>query len=41
MTGNVAFLGLGVAGARSPDAWAILTVMAAFAVGVYLSAHIV
>jgi uncharacterized membrane protein YoaK (UPF0700 family) len=41
MTGNVAFLGLRVAGARSPDAWAILTAMAAFAVGVYLSARIV
>jgi uncharacterized membrane protein YoaK (UPF0700 family) len=41
MTGNVAFLGLRVAGARSPGAFAILTVMAAFAVGVYVSAHIV
>ena len=41
MTGNVAFLGLRVAGARSPYAAAILAAMAAFAVGVYVSAHIV
>ena len=41
MTGNVAFLGLRVAGARSPYAAAILAAMAAFVVGVYLSAHIV
>jgi uncharacterized membrane protein YoaK (UPF0700 family) len=41
MTGNIAFLGLRVAGARSPGAGAILAAMGAFAVGVYLSARIV
>ena len=37
MTGNIAFLGLLVAGASAPGAVAILVSMAAFAVGVYLS----
>ena len=41
MTGNIAFLGLRVAGAGAPGAVAILVSMAAFAVGVYLSARIV
>ena len=42
MTGNIAFLGLRVAGAsRSPGAVAIIVSMAAFAVGVYVSTRIV
>jgi uncharacterized membrane protein YoaK (UPF0700 family) len=41
MTGNIAFLGLRVAGVRSPGAVAILSSMAGFAVGVYLSTRIV
>ncbi len=41
MTGNIAFLGLRVAGAGGPGAVAILVSMAAFAVGVYLSTRIV
>jgi uncharacterized membrane protein YoaK (UPF0700 family) len=42
MTGNIAFLGLRVAGAiTAPGIVAILTSMAAFAVGVYLSTRIV
>src|ERR1700682_3212933 len=42
MTGNIAFLGLRVAGAsRSPGGVAIFVSMAAFAVGVYLSTRIV
>ena len=41
MTGNIAFLGLRVAGARAPGAVAILVSMAAFAVGVYLATRIV
>jgi uncharacterized membrane protein YoaK (UPF0700 family) len=41
MTGNIAFLGLRVAGAAAPGWVAIVTSMAAFAVGVYLSALIV
>jgi uncharacterized membrane protein YoaK (UPF0700 family) len=42
MTGNIAFLGLRVSGAsRAPGAVAILTSMAAFAVGVYVSTRIV
>jgi uncharacterized membrane protein YoaK (UPF0700 family) len=41
MTGNIAFLGLRVAGANAPGNVAILTAMAAFAVGVYLSTLIV
>lgn len=41
MTGNIAFLGLRVAGARSPGGWAILSAICAFALGVYLSARIV
>jgi uncharacterized membrane protein YoaK (UPF0700 family) len=41
MTGNVAFLGLRVAGAPAPGAVAILTSMAAFAAGVYLSTLVV
>jgi uncharacterized membrane protein YoaK (UPF0700 family) len=41
MTGNIAFLGLRVAGAGGPGVVAILVSMAAFAVGVYLSTRIV
>ncbi len=41
MTGNVVFLALRVAGAGPPGAVAIVISMAAFAVGVYLSARIV
>src|ERR1700680_4087718 len=41
MTGNIAFLGLRVAGASAPGAVAILVSMAAFAIGVYLSTRIV
>ncbi len=41
MTGNIAFLGLRVAGAPAPGAVAILASMAGFAVGVYLSTRIV
>jgi uncharacterized membrane protein YoaK (UPF0700 family) len=42
MTGNIAFLGLRVAGAGgAPGAVSILVSMAAFAVGVYLSTRIV
>ena len=41
MTGNIAFLGLRVAGAGGPDSVAILVSMAAFAVGVYVSTCIV
>jgi uncharacterized membrane protein YoaK (UPF0700 family) len=41
MTGNIAFLGLRVAGAGAPGAVAILVSMAAFAVGVYVSTRIV
>jgi uncharacterized membrane protein YoaK (UPF0700 family) len=41
MTGNIAFLGLRVAGAAAPGWVAIVTSMAAFAVGVYLSTLIV
>jgi len=41
MTGNVAFLGLRVAGAPAPSFGAILSSMIAFAVGVYLSSRIV
>ena len=41
MTGNIAFLGLRVAGATAPGAVAIVVSMAAFAVGVYLSTRIV
>src|SRR5229473_2061999 len=41
MTGNIAFLGLRVAGANAPGWVAILTSMAAFAAGVYLSTLIV
>src|SRR6202140_5549075 len=41
MTGNIAFLGLRVAGAGAPGAVAIVVSMAAFAVGVYLSSRIV
>ena len=37
MTGNIAFLGLRVAGAGAPGAVAILASMAGFAVGVYVS----
>src|SRR2546427_4986772 len=41
MTGNIAFLGLRVAGAGGPGVVAILISIAAFAVGVYLSTRIV
>jgi uncharacterized membrane protein YoaK (UPF0700 family) len=41
MTGNIAFLGLRVAGAGAPGAVAILVSIAAFAIGVYLSTRIV
>src|SRR5260370_27786321 len=41
MTGNIAFLGLRVAGAGGPGVVAILVSMAAFAVGVYLSTRLV
>jgi uncharacterized membrane protein YoaK (UPF0700 family) len=41
MTGNIAFLGLRVAGAPAPGAVSILVSMASFAVGVYLSTRIV
>jgi uncharacterized membrane protein YoaK (UPF0700 family) len=41
MAGNIAFLGLRVAGATAPGGVAIVVSMAAFAVGVYLSQRIV
>src|ERR1700716_11742 len=41
MTGNIAFLGLRVAGAGAPGAVAILVSMATFAAGVYISTLIV
>jgi uncharacterized membrane protein YoaK (UPF0700 family) len=41
MTGNIAFLGLRIAGAGGPGKVAILVAMIAFAVGVYISARIV
>src|SRR5437879_8523856 len=41
MTGNIAFLGLRIAGAGGPGVVAIVVSMAAFAVGVYLSTRIV
>src|SRR5258706_12844061 len=41
MTGNVAFVGLRVAGAGGPGMVAILVSMAAFALGVYTSTLIV
>ena len=41
MTGNIAFLGLRVAGAPAPGAVAIVSSVAAFAAGVYLSTRIV
>src|SRR5229473_8105808 len=41
MTGNIAFLGLRVAGASAAGAVAILTSIGAFAAGVYLSTRIV
>lgn len=41
MTGNIAFLGLRVAGASAPGAVAIIVSIATFAVGVYLSTRIV
>ena len=41
MTGNIAFLGLRIAGAPGPGVVSILVSMAAFAVGVYLSTRIV
>src|SRR3982074_987859 len=41
MTGNIAFLGLRVAGASAPGGVAIIVSMIAFAVGVYISTRIV
>ena len=41
MTGNIAFLGLRLAGASGPGVVAILSSMVAFAAGVYLSTRIV
>jgi uncharacterized membrane protein YoaK (UPF0700 family) len=41
MTGNVAFLGLGVAEAGGPDVLRVLTALAAFAAGVYAATKIV
>jgi uncharacterized membrane protein YoaK (UPF0700 family) len=41
MTGNIAFLGLRLAGAAAPGWVSILTSMSAFAVGVYFSTLIV
>src|SRR5882757_1461864 len=41
MTGNIAFLGLRVAGAGGPGSVAIIASMAAFALGVYVSTRIV
>src|SRR5882724_1604678 len=41
MTGNIAFLGLRLAGNNAPETVAILTSMAAFALGVYVSTKIV
>jgi uncharacterized membrane protein YoaK (UPF0700 family) len=41
MTGNIAFLGLRVAGAGAPGAVSILVAIGAFAAGVYLSTRIV
>src|SRR5882724_2711418 len=41
MTGNIAFLGIRMAGVRSPGAVAILASIAGFAVGVYFSTRIV
>src|SRR3981189_2120185 len=41
MTGNIAFLGLRVAGAGGPGVVAVVASMAAFAAGVYLSTRIV
>jgi len=41
MTGNIAFLGLQVAGAGGPDKVAVLVALIAFAVGVFLSTRIV
>jgi uncharacterized membrane protein YoaK (UPF0700 family) len=41
MTGNIAFLGLRAAGAGGPGAVAVLSSMAGFAAGVYISSRIV
>src|SRR5438309_8162484 len=41
MTGNIAFLGLRVAGASAPGWVSIVVSMAAFAAGVYISTRIV
>src|ERR1700694_5694681 len=41
VTGNIAFLGLRVAGASAPGAVAILTAIGAFALGVYISTRII
>jgi uncharacterized membrane protein YoaK (UPF0700 family) len=40
MTGNVAFLGMRIAGASAPDVVAVLLSMAGFTVGVFLSTRI-
>src|SRR5712671_4029360 len=41
MTGNIAFLGLRVAGASAPGAVAIIVSMLSFATGVYVSTRVV
>jgi uncharacterized membrane protein YoaK (UPF0700 family) len=41
MTGNIAFLGLRIAGAGGPGCVAILVSMAAFSIGVYLGTRVV
>jgi uncharacterized membrane protein YoaK (UPF0700 family) len=41
MTGNIAFLGLRIAGAGGPGCVAIYTSMAAFSIGVYLGTRVV
>lgn len=41
MTGNLAFFGLGLAGAAAPPAGTVLVVFAAFAIGVYTATLIV
>src|SRR3954471_14915041 len=41
MTGNLAFLGFGLAGAEEPDLPRVVSALAAFAVGVFLAVRIV
>src|SRR5437764_4595742 len=41
MTGNIAFLGLRIAGAGGPGCVAILVSMAAFSIGVYFGTQVV